>query len=236
MNPPVIYYHKIDKPSAGSLVRGGFTPLSRFIRQMKYLKQRGFASYTATEIVEYFREHGKFPSNSIVVTFDDGWEDNYTNAFPVLKEFGIKATLFIVPGCIGQASTKAVAEGEPPRQHLSREQIVEMSRHGIEIGSHTLNHRLLPKIPPAEIEIEVLEAKRQIEDLVQQPCLTFAYPAGFFNSDAQRIVENAGHIAAFSTMYGPQDHCDIFAINRTEILRRDRFLFQFDRKLRSLSA
>jgi peptidoglycan/xylan/chitin deacetylase (PgdA/CDA1 family) len=235
MIPPVIQYHKIDSPSAGSLVRGGFTPPRRFARQMKYLKEQGVTFYTIAELIEYFREHQKFPVNSIAITFDDGFRDNYTNAFQVLKRLGIKATLFIVPSCIGQSSAKALAHGEAPRPHLSREQILEMSQHGIEIGSHTMNHRLLHEISDDEIKFEVEEAKHQIENLVQQPCKSFAYPAGFFTATAQRIIEEAGHTAAFSTTYGPSNRFDLYALNRLEILRRDRFLFQFAAKLKRLN-
>jgi hypothetical protein len=64
--------------------------------------------------------------------------------------------------------------------------------------------------------------------------LTFAYPAGFLSEPARRAVEQAGHIAAFSTTYGPTKRVDLFALNRTEVLRRDRFLFQFSRKLAPL--
>jgi peptidoglycan/xylan/chitin deacetylase (PgdA/CDA1 family) len=203
---------------------------------MNYLKRRGFTFHTTAELIEYFRERGTFPVNGIAITFDDGWRDNYTNAFPVLKQLGIKATLFVVPSCIGQASAKALAHGEGPRQHLSRDEILEMSRHGFEIGSHTMNHRLLPELSLDEIKFEVQEAKRQIEDLVQQPCKSFAYPAGFFTADAQRIIEDAGHIAAFSTVYGPSDRCDLYALNRCEILRRDRFLYQFAAKMKGLNS
>ena len=111
-----------------------------------------------------------------------------------------------------------------------------MSQHGIEFGSHSMNHKLLDRIPAQDTEFEVKEAKRQLEDLLQKPCKTFAYPAGYFSDAARKAVEAAGHIAAFSTHYGPEDHLDIFALNRTEILRRDRFLFQFKRKIKPLSS
>jgi peptidoglycan/xylan/chitin deacetylase (PgdA/CDA1 family) len=234
MVPPVIFYHKIDKPAPDSLVRGGFTPPRRFARQMAYLKKAGFVFYTASELIAHFQEHGVFPKNGIAITLDDGWQDNYTNGFPVLRELGIKATIFIIPSCIGETSTKAAATGEGPRAHLTREQILGMSRHGIEFGSHSLNHRLFSEISAAEIETEVHEAKRQIEELTQKPCQTFAYPAGFFSEDAKRIIKAAGHTAAFTTFYGPEDPLDLFALNRTEILRRDRFLFQFRKKVEAL--
>jgi peptidoglycan/xylan/chitin deacetylase (PgdA/CDA1 family) len=201
---------------------------------MAYLKKRGFVFYTASELIEHFLQHGRFHPNGIALTFDDGWKDNYVNAFPVLKQLEIKATIFIVPSCVGEVSALALAEGEGPRAHLSREQIVEMSRHGIEFGSHSMSHRLLHELPLQEVRFEVDEAKKQIEELAQQPCKTFAYPAGYFTEPVQRVIEEVGHIAAFTTVYGPTDHFDLYALNRTEILRRDRFLFQFARKVRQL--
>ena len=233
---PVIQYHKIDNPARDALVRGGYTPPRRFTRQMRYLKQEGFIFYSASELIEHYREQGSFPPNGITITFDDGWRDNYTNAFPVLRDLGIKATIFLVSSCIDQISSKAQAKGEAARAHLSREETLEMSRYGIEFGSHSLNHQLLHRIPLSEIKLEVEKAKRQIEELLQKPCKVFAYPAGHYTSEAQRVIENAGHIAAFSTCYGPTDHLDLYAINRIEILRRERFLFQFAQKVNVLHA
>jgi peptidoglycan/xylan/chitin deacetylase (PgdA/CDA1 family) len=231
---PVLFYHKIGKPSPDARVRGGFTPPRRFFKQMSYLKNEGFVFYTASELIEYFQQRGEFPPKGIALTFDDGWKDNYTNAFPVLEQLGIKATIFIIPSSIGQIFSGATAEGEQPHAHLSADEIREMAQHGIEFGSHTMNHRLLNKLMPSEIRSEVEDAKREIENLLQKPCLTFAYPAGFYSEQARRIVEQAGHIAAFSTTYGPTDRVDLFALNRTEVLRRDRFLFQFAHKLAPL--
>jgi peptidoglycan/xylan/chitin deacetylase (PgdA/CDA1 family) len=236
MMVPVLLYHKIDFPAKDSRVRGGFTPPARFARQMAYLKKQGFVFYTASELTEHFRQRGEFPRNAITLTFDDGWKDNYTNAFPVLKRLGIRATIFIIPSCIGQTSAKAQADGESGREHLSREEILEMSRHGIEFGSHSMNHRLLHEIAPADVEFEIEESKRQLENLLAQPCKVFAYPAGFFTEQAQRVLERSGHVAAFTTHYGPSAPLDLYALNRTEILRRDRFLFQFGRKVRQLHA
>jgi peptidoglycan/xylan/chitin deacetylase (PgdA/CDA1 family) len=228
---PVFLYHKIDVPPRDALVRGGYTPPRRFAKQMAQLKKQGFVFYTASELIEYYRERGSFPANGIALTFDDGWKDNHTHAFPILREFGIKATVFLVSSLIGQFSTKAQAAGEGGRAHLSPEEILEMSKHGIEFGSHSLNHTLLHRISPPEIKLEVEESKKQIETLVQKECKMFAYPAGYFSEAAKQAVADAGHIAAFSTTYGPADELDLYALNRIEILRRDRFLFQFRRKM-----
>jgi peptidoglycan/xylan/chitin deacetylase (PgdA/CDA1 family) len=229
---PVIQYHMIDLPSPGAPVRGGFTPPKRFAKQMKYLKSHGYSFFTASELIEYYLERRQFPPRALTITFDDGCLDNYTNAFPVLRDLGIKATMFIVPSCIGKTNSKALAEGEPPRAHVSREQILEMSRFGVEFGSHSMNHRLFHQIATRDVRDEVESAKHFLEALLQKPCKSFAYPAGYYTADAERIIQSAGHICAFSTTYGPTDQIDLYAMNRTEIFRRDRFLFQFARKVK----
>jgi peptidoglycan/xylan/chitin deacetylase (PgdA/CDA1 family) len=231
---PVIQYHMIDEPSASSRVRGGFTPPARFARQMRYLKAQGFVFYTAAELIDFYLTEGEFPANGITVTFDDGCQDSYTNAFPILRELGIKATIFLVPSVIGKVSAKPLAQGEEARPHLSREEIVEMATHGIEFGSHTTNHRLLHELKPEEVKYEVSDAKKQVEELLQKPCKTLAYPAGFFNKTVEKIVAEEGYTCAFSTVYGPKEPIDLYALNRIEILRRDRFLWQFARKIRQL--
>lgn len=233
---PVIQYHMIDRPTANSRVRGGFTPPERFARQMRYLKSQGFHFYTAAELIDHYRDRGEFPANAITITFDDGCRDNYTNAFPVLRDLGIKATIFLVPSVIGQTSAKPLAMGEEPRAHLSREEILEMAKHGIEFGSHTTNHNLLHELPHEEAKFEVTDAKKQIEELLQLPCKTLAYPAGFFSAEVEKIVEQAGYTCAFSTVYGPEITIDLYALNRVEILRRDRFLWQFARKVKRLKS
>jgi peptidoglycan/xylan/chitin deacetylase (PgdA/CDA1 family) len=233
---PVIQYHMIDRPSSNSRVRGGFTPPERFSRQMAYLKSHGFKFYTAAELIDHYQSDQQFPRSAITITFDDGCRDNYTNAFPVLRELGIKATMFVVPSCIGETTAKPLAMGEEPRPHMTREEILEMSRHGIEFGSHTMNHRLLHQIPLADVKEEVQSAKRFLEDFLQHPCKTFAYPAGYCNSEVEQIIKEAGHTCAFSTIHGPKDRIDLYAINRVEILRRDRFLFQFARKVKPFAG
>ncbi len=236
MQIPVLAYHKIDEPTADIKLRGAFTSPKNFRKQMLYLKKRNFVFYTAAELIDFYRENGAFPPKAIVVTLDDGWKDNYTNAFPIMRDLQIKATIFLVPSCIGQTSSTVVADGESGREHLSLDDVREMSEFGIEFGSHTLNHKLLHQVSPPEIRFEVEESKKEIENLIQKPCRTFAYPAGFFTETAQAAVQSAGYIAAFSTVYGNCDEINLYALNRIEILRRNRFLFQFERTIKPLQS
>ena len=118
------------------------------------------------------------------------------------------------------------------REHLSEADVLEMSESGIEFGSHSFNHKLFHQISNEEIEYEVTESKKYIENLVQKACPVFAYPAGFFTDYAQTAIKNAGYIAAFSTVYGAAENPDLYELNRIEILRRDGYPFRFGRKIK----
>ena len=234
MKIPVLAYHKIDLPTPDVKIRGAFTAPQKFERQISYLKRKGFEFYTASEIIRFYLERDEFPPKAIAVTFDDGWKDNYTNAFPILKKYGAKATIFLVPAFIGKRTDAVTADGEGPREHLSENDILEMSRSGIDFASHSFSHKLFDRTPDEEIEFEVTESKKFIENLTQKECSTFAYPAGFFTAFAKKAIKNAGYDAAFSTVYGSDDNSDVYALNRVEILRRDSFPFRFGRKIRSI--
>ena len=234
MKIPVLLYHKIDFPTEDVKIRGAFTAPQKFARQISHLKKKGFEFYTASELVKSYLANGEFPPNAISLTFDDGWKDNYLNAFPILQKFGIKATIFLVPTCIGQITDKVTAEGEDEREHLAESDILEMSRYGIEFASHSFNHKLFNQISAAEIEFEVTESKKFIENLTQKECSIFAYPAGVYTEFAKEAIKKAGYDAAFSTIYGAGNDLDIYALNRVEILRRDGFPFRFGRKIKSI--
>jgi peptidoglycan/xylan/chitin deacetylase (PgdA/CDA1 family) len=233
---PVLLYHKIDRPTSDVKIRGAFTSPRRFARQMSYLKQRGFKFFSASEFVAYYLEHQKFPERGVCVTFDDGWKDNYIYAFPVLRDLHIPATVFLVTSCIGETTSKVTATGEGPREHLSADDIREMSEGGIEFGSHSMNHKLFDRVEADEVASEVCDSKKYLENLLQQDCRVFAYPAGFHTEFARDAVRRAGYVAAFSTVYGSDDNPDLFALNRSEILRRHGQPFRFGRKMRSIFA
>ena len=234
MRVPVLAYHKIDLPTPDVKIRGAYTAPRKFERQIAYLKKKGFEFYTASELIRFYLERGEFPPRALAVTFDDGWKDNYTNAFPILKKYGAKATVFLVPAVLGRTTDEITADGEGAREHLSENDVLEMSRNGIEFASHSFSHKLFDRTPDAEIEYEVTESKRFIENLTQKTCSTFAYPAGFFTAFAKRAIEKAGYDAAFSTVYGADEKLDVFELNRVEILRRDSLPFRFGSKIRSI--
>jgi len=234
MKVPVLAYHKIDFPTPDVKIRGAFTAPRKFERQISYLKRKGFEFYTASELIKFYRANGEFPPKVITITFDDGWKDNYLNAFPILKKYGVKATIFMIPAVIGQTTDAVTADGEGPREHMSEKDILEMAQAGIEFASHSFSHKLFDRTSDEEINFEVSESKKFIENLTQKECSTFAYPAGFFTDFAKEAVRRAGYEAAFSTVYGAEDNSDIYALNRVEILRRDGYPFSYGKKIKSI--
>jgi peptidoglycan/xylan/chitin deacetylase (PgdA/CDA1 family) len=236
MRSPFILYHKIDRPTPDVKIRGAFTSPRRFEKQMAYLKRIGARFVTATEMLLFLKQHGHFPARTVSITFDDGWRDNYTNAFPIMKKYGVTATIFIVPSVLGSVSDQITAEGEGPREHMTAEHVREMSAAGIEFGSHSMHHMLLNQASDDQARTEIFESKQVIEKLTDRECAAFAYPAGFITDHAAECVREAGYVGALSTVYGNDDGSDPYRVNRTEILKRDGYPFQFAKKVRTIIA
>lgn len=234
MKAPVLLYHKIDLPTPDVKVRGAYTAPRFFEKQLAYLVRNKIKVVTVGELIEHFNQTGSYPERTLAISFDDGWKDNYRNAFPLLKKYGMTATIYVVADCLGRTTDQVVAPGEAAREHMTVDDVHEMAACGIEFGSHTMSHSLLNNTSPDETEKEIVESKSFVEELTQTQCKTIAYPAGFFTEHAKNSARNAGYLAAFSTIYGDDDGDDLFELNRTEILRRDKYMFRFSRKIRSV--
>jgi peptidoglycan/xylan/chitin deacetylase (PgdA/CDA1 family) len=131
-----------------------------------------------------------------VITFDDGDKSIYRYAFPILKKYGVRAVVFLIVDYIGKDDywDMALIGGRSP--HLSWDEIHEMREWGIEFGSHTMSHRNLTKLPQAEVEYELRESKRTLEQrLGHVDCLS--YPFNRANCDVVRQVQRAGYRYGF---------------------------------------
>jgi peptidoglycan/xylan/chitin deacetylase (PgdA/CDA1 family) len=216
-------------------------------------------------------EDGKIADNAVVLTFDDGYRDNYDHAFPVLRRLGLPATVFLTTGLVGtrgmlwhdrvirafQRTTRLVLGpiGDPPVVHdlgtaelrrnarlrvieelkslhpvereerirdllerlgdddgppperllLSWDEVVEMHRHGISFGSHTVTHAILSRISIDEARAELVESRREIERRLGAPCVALAYPNGRpadYTPEVQALARDAGYRCALTTVFG----------------------------------
>lgn len=200
---PVIMYHKIDGNSAIS--RLSVSP-ENFKRQMYFLKNRHYNVVKLEDLAEIVKKN-KIPPRTIAITFDDGYENNYTNAYPVLKQLGLHATIFIIPALVGT------------EDHATWSQILEMSESGvIAIGSHTMTHPWLPTQPVQKLDSEIKDSKAAIESHLNREVSAFSYPSGGFNKDVRKKVVEAGYKIAVATNPGKKyPKHDIFAMKRLRI-------------------
>ncbi|MDD5217941.1 MAG: polysaccharide deacetylase family protein [Candidatus Omnitrophica bacterium] len=162
----------------------------------------------------------------IIITFDDGYRDNYVNAFPIMKEFGLKGCVFCVSDEIGKGS------------FLRVEEIHAMADAGFEFGSHTMSHPELVHLDEKSKWLEISESKKRLEEMLGIPIPYFCYPKGFWDEEGVDMVATAGYAAACSNRPGSNDwrHLlrrnsnDIYLLRRTEISGFDD-LGDFRRKL-----
>jgi len=184
---PIIMYHNIDEKSVSSSL--SVSPGS-FKKQMCFLKNQHYNVVKLEDLADMVKKN-KFPLKTITITFDDGYENNYTQAYPVLKSIGLCATIFIVPALVG-------TDG-----YLTWDQIIEMSESGvISIGSHSMRHAWLPDMSDQKLDSEISGSKRAIESHVRKDIYAFSYPLGGFNKNARDHVIKAGYKIAVATNPG----------------------------------
>lgn len=236
---PVLTYHSIDE--SGSVIS---TDAATFRRQMKFLKEADFNVVSLNDLTKNLRENKKLPPKTIVLTFDDGFQNFYATAFPILADYNFTATVFLVAAHCEKYNDW---DGDLPTIERSRlmswNEIKELHKHGIEFGAHSLTHPDLTEISLAEVERELVESKAIIEDKLGGAVEMFAYPYGKFNAAVKRLTEQ-NYAAACSTNLGKvQTRSDFYSLARvdTYYLKNERIFrslesFSFDRYLQFRQA
>ena len=181
---PVLMYHSIRTQKNNPYM---VSP-ARFDKDMQYIHDNGFTTLSTEELYDFMVYNKPIPKKSILITFDDGYEDNYTNAFPILKKYNIKATIFII--------TDYVDKG---KQYLSSAQLKEMESNGIDIESHTYRHDKLATYDYYE-QLNTLKASKEfIEKTLDKKVNFISYPFGSYNIDTLKALKEAGYEMAFTT-------------------------------------
>lgn len=216
--PVILMYHSVgadhgDKTSLD-------VPVDVFERQMNFLLRHGYRVIRLTDMADKIRRAEKLASRTVVLTFDDGYDNNYTNAFPILKKYGFPATIFLIASQLGQ--DYPVAEGVPARLMI-KEMVREMAESGlIDFGSHTLRHPFLPDIrDPKRLHEEIVVSKILLEKIAGRSVKTFCYPVGGYSGSLERLVKKAGYEAAVTTGNHRGVNGDLFALRRIKIKKTD---------------
>ncbi len=189
---PILYYHRVEDHLSPDK---GISPRA-FAAQMGYLRKKNFQSISFEQLADYFIKGRPLPSRPVILSFDDGYLDNFTRAYPILKQNGFRATIFLVSDYIGRRSEWAGCTGEDVAPLMSREQLLTLVREGFEPGGHTRLHSDLTAVPFEEARREVEEGKQALENLLQRPIRSFAYPFGNFNPEVVELVREAGFTSA----------------------------------------
>jgi peptidoglycan/xylan/chitin deacetylase (PgdA/CDA1 family) len=201
---PILMYHSISETS-----ETGVAPYFRvctapaiFAQQVSFLAEAGYKSLTLAEAQKALQS-GVDLEKAVVITFDDGFRDFYTHAFPVLNRHGFSATMFLPTAYI--AEERRSFKG---RECLTWREVHEMRRAGMQFGSHTVNHPKLVELGWKEVEMELRDSKAEIEAKLGEAVETFAYPYAFpqanaeFSAGFRQRLQEAGYRFCVTTEVG----------------------------------
>lgn len=188
---PVLMYHRVIPEAPRHSHHGIWVTAQSFEQNLFSLKQRGYSPMTFEQYQLFLNGEIALPKKPIILTFDDGYEDNYIYAFPLLKKFRFPAVIFVVVD--ETRRTNFWDADEPQVPLMTNEQICEMSAAGIEFGSHTVTHPNLSQCSPEQIRSELTESKHMMEQLTGNKIISLAYPYGAVNEIMKYIAAETGY-------------------------------------------
>lgn len=201
---PVLNYHQINDHDHNSLTVSS----KQFAYQMEYLDKMGYHTITPAELTDALENGAALPEKPILITFDDGYEDNYANAYPVLRQYNMKATIFLISDYVSTYPN-----------YLTWGQAEEMQKNGIDFESHTLSHVELTKTESSEETLhQLIESKKAIDWRLKKDVGFIAYPCGSHDNEVEQLTQQAGYRAAFTVKYGlDRPGMSMYALDRIPI-------------------
>lgn len=215
--PPisVLMYHQVGRFAEPTQHRSSFCDVGRFRAQMGLLKTLGCRVISLREAEAALFEGQPLAGRSVVLSFDDGYENFAEHAVPVMAEFGYPSVLFAVSGLLGQ-SARWLSNGGHNSPLLSTQRLRELRSAQVEIGSHTVSHPRLSQLGAIEVWREIADSKAALEQSLGEAVDFFAYPYGDYNPAVRDAVAQAGYQAALTCSRGTANT----APNRFEIPRK----------------
>lgn len=209
---PILCYHSVGFGRIGPVARYTVTP-DGFTQQMDWLVGNGFSGMTVPHYAECLMGRRPLPSRPVVITFDDGYRDFASSAFPVLQPRGLPVTLFVPTALVGRGVDAGPESGWP--EMLDWSEIADLHVSGVAIGSHAHTHRQLDIMPSREARRELELSKAVLEDHIQSGVETVAYPYGYNSARTRRAAAAAGYSSAcgVKNSYSHQ-HDDIWSMAR----------------------
>jgi peptidoglycan/xylan/chitin deacetylase (PgdA/CDA1 family) len=184
---PILMYHYVRTPPSTRTDMLGYrlsVSPQDFQAQMDWLYANHYHPVTFDQVRAYFAGKVALPSKPVVITFDDGYADLYTTAFPILQAHGFTAVAYIVSGFVDRG------------RYVTHDQVLEMDRAGIEIASHTVDHADMARASSGMATYQLVQSKSWLERLVGHPVVDFAYPSGKYNLQTIQLLGQFGYDTA----------------------------------------
>jgi peptidoglycan/xylan/chitin deacetylase (PgdA/CDA1 family) len=188
---PILLYHSLTAQAREAYRPYAVDP-GLFRAQMEAIAEAGLASTTISDLVG----RGLTDRRAIAITFDDGFRELVDVALPILDEYGLAATVYIVTGHVGGTSRWLERDGEGDRPLLSWTEIRSLAAAGIEIGAHGHRHVALDLLSEGDASEEISRSRHELEEGLGRPVMSFAYPYGFHTAAIKRLVANIGFASA----------------------------------------
>ena len=212
----VLNYHKVDETPIALAV----SPAD-FERQMAYLKEKGYVSITPDQLADHLERGAALPERPLLITFDDGYADNYENAYPILKKYGFTATIFVVTDYLSRFPA-----------YLTWEQAREMKQGGFYIASHTMQHKVLTELDAQALREELAGSAEALDYQLGKQSRFLAYPTGAYSLALAQAVKDYGYRAAFTIKYGNVDRAsNPYALERVPVFRAGDTFASFRERL-----
>jgi peptidoglycan/xylan/chitin deacetylase (PgdA/CDA1 family) len=219
---PIVALHGIEPIPEGRYETG----TGAFEFMLSTLKAYGYQTITFADLMNYLDKGKPLPAKPIIITSDDGYQSTYTYAFPILKKYGYKMTVFLITSYIGNDENSRRmnefdfdAEGVPHRPMLIWPEVRSMSKYGIEFQSHTWSHGIITNIPIKQAEMELAQSKYDIEVNTGKPCFIVAWSHGIFNGEILSLLSKTGYrgAAAYDGEVNIISNINLYEISRVKI-------------------
>jgi len=220
---PILNYHHVGVRAEPSGHLRLWVSTERFSEHLGFLAQEGYRCLTLRDCYSYLSGHNPLPQRTVVLTFDDGYSNFMTHAYPILKEHDFSATVGVVTGEIGGMSHWDKGWESPL---MGWDDISALSHAGIEIASHTVSHLHLTRLSPELSRKELDQSRHTLEQRLGIPVTTLVYPYGDVNAEIEEAARLAGYNAACSDVRGnhhyPSDRFRLKRVPMDEFITLDR--------------
>ncbi len=224
LNIPILMYHQVSPNPHPSFLDYTVTPKT-FETQMKILKMLGFKTISLDQLTAYREGRGKLPRKPVIVTFDDGLTESIEHSIPVLERLGFTAVYYMPTNYVGIKSGWMVQEINAEFQIVDWTVVRDLDARGFEIGSHSMNHPWLNRIPPEDCYKELEGSRKRLEDFLGHEVRHIAYPFGAHNETVKIIAGETGYHTACSTEpYIANMNDNVFSLPRLNIGMKESLL------------